>query len=144
MHTYPHDPNIRGIQAFSAKVCPLISSITIPIPIDAIQVRVDRTPDNNKLYGTQPNRGNLLSIVVTPVAYLYCGISFRHNLLAVKQRWSAYTVEPVYSGHPWNITSWLLYRGGLLIQWNLYIVVTLGTLPVGCYTEVVYYSGTCI
>ena len=42
-------------------------------------------------------------------------------------------------------TSWLLYRGGLLIQWNLYIVVTLGTQPVGCYTEVVYlYSGTCI
>ena len=62
----------------------------------------------------------------------------------------------------------LLYRGGLLIQWNLYIVVTLGTQPVGCYTEVVclckwnlyinsghhwdttilqrwsaYYSGTC-
>ena len=30
-----------------------------------------------------------------------------------------------------------LYRGGLLIQWNLYIVVTLETQPVGCYTEVV-------
>ena len=24
----------------------------------------------------------------------------------------------------------------MLIQWNLYIVVTLGTQPVGCYTEV--------
>ena len=34
---------------------------------------------------------------------------------------------------------------GLFIQWNLYIVVTLGTQPVGCYTEVVcLYSGTCI
>ena len=44
-----------------------------------------------------------------------------------------------------NTASWLLYRGGLLIQWNLYIVVTLGTQPVGCYTEVVCsYSGTCI
>ena len=51
-------------------------------------------------------------------------------------RWSVYTVEPVYSGHPWDTTSWLLYRGGLLIQWNLYIVVTLETQPVGCYTEV--------
>ena len=54
-------------------------------------------------------------------------------------------MEPVYSGHPWDTTSWLLYRGGLPIQWNLYIVVTLGTQLVGCYTEVVcLYSGTCI
>ena len=53
--------------------------------------------------------------------------------------------KPVYSGYPWDPTSWLLYRIGLLIQWNLYIVVTLGTQPVGCYTEVVcLYSGTCI
>ena len=29
-------------------------------------------------------------------------------------------MEPVYSGHPWDTTSWLLYRGGLLIQWKLY------------------------
>ena len=36
-------------------------------------------------------------------------------------------MEPVYSGHPWDTTSWLLYRGSLLIQWNLYIVVTLET-----------------
>ena len=35
-------------------------------------------------------------------------------------------MEPVYSGHPCDTTSWLLYRGGLFIQWNLYIVVTLG------------------
>ena len=25
---------------------------------------------------------------------------------------SAYTVEPIYSGYPWDTTSWLLYRGG--------------------------------
>ena len=61
------------------------------------------------------NRGGLLILVTLP----------GHNQLAVIQRWSAYTVEPVYSGHPWDITSWLLYRGGLFIQWNLYIVVTL-------------------
>ena len=86
----------------------------------------------------------------TEVACLYSGTCIwwsplRHNQLAVIQRWSVYTVEPVYSGHPWDTTSWLLYRGGLLIQWNLYIVVTLETQPVGCYTEVVcLYSGTCI
>ena len=34
---------------------------------------------------------------------------------------------------------------GLLMQWNLYRVVILETQPVGCYTEVVcLYSGTCI
>ena len=34
---------------------------------------------------------------------------------------------------------------GLFIQWNLYIVVTLETQPVDCYTEVVcLYGGTCI
>ena len=28
-----------------------------------------------------------------------------YNQLAVIQRWSAHTVEPVYSGHPWDTTS---------------------------------------
>ena len=81
----------------------------------------------------------------TEVVCLSSGTSpLGHNQLAVIQRWSAYTVEPVYrvtlgtqpvgcytevstytvepvySGHPWDTTSWLLYRGGLLIQWNLY------------------------
>ena len=51
----------------------------------------------------------------------------------------------IQCGYPWYTTSWLLNRGDLLIQWKLYIVVTLGTQPVGCYTEVVcLYSGTCI
>ena len=115
--------------------------------------------------GTQPVGGGLLIqwnlyIVVThetqpvgcytEVVYLYSGTCIEwstlgHNQLAVIQRWSTYTVEPVYSGHPWDTTSWLLYRGGLFIQWNLYIVVTHETQPVGCYTEVVcLYSGTCI
>ena len=54
-------------------------------------------------------------------------------------------VTYLYSGHPWDTTSWLLYRDGLLIQWNLYIVVTLETQPVDYYTEVVcLYSETCI
>ena len=65
--------------------------------------------------------------------------------MAVIQRWPTCTVEAVYSGHPLDTVSCLLYRGDLLIQWNLYIVVTLETQLVGCYTEVVcLYSGTCI
>ena len=40
-----------------------------------------------------------------------------NNQLAVIQRWSAYIVEPVYSGHPWDTTSWLLYRGGVLMAY---------------------------
>ena len=42
--------------------------------------------------------------------------------------------ELYYDGWlPLGHTSWLLYRGGLLIQWNL-LVVTLETQPVGYYT----------
>ena len=29
------------------------------------------------------------------------------------------TVEPLYSGHPWDTTKWLLYGGGLLIEMYL-------------------------
>ena len=43
------------------------------------------------------------------------------NQLVVIQRWSAYTVEPVYSGHPWDTTSWLLYRGDLHIVFTHWI-----------------------
>ena len=28
---------------------------------------------------------------------------------------NAYTVKPLYSGHPWDVANWLLYRGGLII-----------------------------
>ena len=46
-----------------------------------------------------------------------------HNQLVVIQRWPTYTVAPVYI---------------------VVAVVTLGTQPVGCYTEVAcLYSGTC-
>ena len=80
-----------------------------------------------------------------PPTIIILVVTLGHNQLAVIQRWPAYTVEPVFSGHPWDTTCWLFYRGGLLIQWNLYIVVTLRTQPVGCYTEVAcLYSGTCI
>ena len=41
------------------------------------------------------------------------------------QRWPDYTVKLVYSvATPQDPTSWLLYRGGLIIQWNLCIVAT--------------------
>ena len=65
-----------------------------------------------------------------------------HNQLAVIQRWPVYTVEPVYSGYPWDTTSWLLYRGGLLIQ--CIIVVTLGLAVMqrwSVYTVEPIYSG---
>ena len=81
---------------------------------------------------------------------LYSG-TLSLDQLVIIQRWPAYTVEPVYSSHSWDTTSWLLqrwcivvtlgswllYRGGLLIQWKLNIVLTHGIQPVGCYTEVV-------
>ena len=35
--------------------------------------------------------------------------------------YTSYTVEPVYSGHPWDTTSWLSYRDGLLVHWTLYM-----------------------
>ena len=51
-------------------------------------------------------------------------------------RGGAYTVGPTYGGHSWDTAGWLLNRGDLLIQWNLYIIaVTLGTQPVDCYTR---------
>ena len=57
---------------------------------------------------------NQLAVIQRWSAYtVYSGLLLGHNQLAVIQRWSAYTVEAVY------------------------IVVTLGTQPVGCYTEVV-------
>ena len=74
-----------------------------------------------------------ISFVLSRGKYLknkHMNYTLEHNQLAVIQRWSACTVKPVYSGHSWDTTSWLLYRGGLLIQWNLYRVVTLGTQPV--------------
>ena len=38
--------------------------------------------------------------------YIQCMRSpLGHHQLAVTQRWSAYIVEPVYSGHPWDTTS---------------------------------------
>ena len=95
--------------------------------------------------GVGEDGSNRYTVTEIPCHYSTEELMEPGHQLAVIQRWSAYTVEPVYSGHPWDTTSWLLYRGGLLIQWNLYIVVTLETQPVGYYTEVVcLYSGTCI
>ena len=27
-----------------------------------------------------------------------------------------YTVKPLYSGHPWDVANWLLFKGGLIIH----------------------------
>ena len=39
-----------------------------------------------------------------------------------------YTVKPLYSGHPWNVANWLLYKGGLIIQCTFNREVLFGTL----------------
>ena len=57
-----------------------------------------------------------LAVIQRWFAYTVEPVYSGHPWLAVIQRWSAYTVEPVYSGHPWYTTSWLLYRGGLLVE----------------------------
>ena len=39
------------------------------------------------------------------------------------------TVKPLYnSGHPWDVTNWLLYKGGLIIQCTFNREVLFGTL----------------
>ena len=50
-----------------------------------------------------------------------------HNQLTAIQRWPDYTVEPVYSGHPSGhnqLAAIQMCTHGLIIQWNLCIVVT--------------------
>ena len=38
------------------------------------------------------------------------------------------TVKPLYSGHPWDVANWLLYKGGLIIQSTFNREVLFGTL----------------
>ena len=48
------------------------------------------------------------------------------------------TVEPLYSGHPWDVANWLLYKGGLIIQCTFNREVLFGTLLGGCFREVTF------
>ena len=52
------------------------------------------------------------------------------------------TVKPLYSGHPWDVANWLLYKGGLIIQctFNRDILYSLGhySLLGGCFREVTF------
>ena len=72
------------------------------------------------------------------------------NMTNVNAKHNATMVVDTYSGHPWDTADIfivemyivvthnqlaVIQRWPLLIQWNLYIVVTPGTQPVGCYTE---------
>ena len=41
--------------------------------------------------------------------------------------------KPLYSGHPWNVANWLLYKGGLIIQCTFNREVLFGTLLGGCF-----------
>ena len=48
------------------------------------------------------------------------------------------TVKPLYSGHPWDVAKWLLYKGGLIIQCTFNREVLFGTLLGGCFREVTF------
>ena len=48
------------------------------------------------------------------------------------------TVKPLYSGHPWDVANWLLYKGGLIIQRTFNREVLFGTLLGGCFREVTF------
>ena len=49
-----------------------------------------------------------------------------------------YKVKPLYSGHPWDVANWLLYKGGLIIQCTFNREVLFGTLLGGCFREVTF------
>ena len=51
-----------------------------------------------------------------------------------------YTFKPLYSGHPWDVANWLLYKGGLIIQCTFNREVLFGTLlhVGGCFREVTF------
>ena len=51
------------------------------------------------------------------------------------------TVKPLYSGHPWDVANWLLYKGGLIIQCTFNREVLFWTLLGGCFREVPSYTG---
>ena len=48
------------------------------------------------------------------------------------------TVKPLYSGHPWDLANWLLYKGGLIIQSTFNREVLFETLLGGCFREVTF------
>ena len=48
------------------------------------------------------------------------------------------TVKPLYSGHPWDVANWLLYKGGLIIYRTFIRKVLFGTLLGGCFREMTF------
>ena len=108
-----------------------------PNQLAAIQRWPDYTVIETCVYRGHPSRPNQLAAIqrwpdytVKPV---YRGHPSGSNQLAAIQRWPDYTVKPVYSGHPSRPNQ--LYRGGLIVQWNLCIVATPQDPTSSCYTE---------
>ena len=66
------------------------------------------------------------------VHYMYLQIC----IIVARQNVS--TVKPLYSGHPWDVANWLLYKGGLIIQCTFNREVLFGTLLGGCFREVTF------
>ena len=44
----------------------------------------------------------------------------------------------MYSGHPWYVANWLLYKGGLILQCTFNREVLFGTLLGGCLRQVTF------
>ena len=40
-----------------------------------------------------------------------------------------------YSGHPWDVANWLLFKGGMIIQCTFNREVLFGTLLGGCFRD---------
>ena len=49
------------------------------------------------------------------------------------------TVKPLYSGHPWDVANWLLYKGGVIILCTFNREVLFGTLLGGCFRGVTFF-----
>ena len=49
-----------------------------------------------------------------------------------------YSETSLYSGHPWDVANWLIYKGGPIIQCTFNREVLFGTLLGGCFREVTF------
>ena len=49
-------------------------------------------------------------------------------------------MKPLYSGRPWDVANWPLYKGGLIIQCTFNREVLFGTLLGGCFRQVSLYN----
>ena len=70
------------------------------------------------------------------VITVYCTCLCGYEYIFITRK--PYTVKPLYSGHPWDVANWLLYKGGLIVQCTFNREVLFGTLLGGCFREVTF------